>query len=333
MRSCDGEADVSTEPDVLAPPPEVVARLSRWETALNALMPPKHGEALRIATWNVRALSGLTKAWESAEGASPKRNFTDVHLIAEVMRRFDVVAVQEVRGNLRALRHLMKALGENWAFILTDVTEGSQGNDERLAFLFDSRRVKPSGLACELVVPLEKEAGLAAGGLGRQFARTPYAVSFLSRRQTFTLVTLHVLYGKDAADRVPELQAIATWLAGWAEREFGWDHNLIALGDFNIDRADDPLFKAFTSTGLVPAPQLAGLPRTVFDDVGREHFYDQIAWFTKGQKRRPVLTMEPVAGGHVDFVPALRGDLTLTELSWHISDHYPMWVEFTIPDP
>ncbi|MET9566296.1 hypothetical protein [Streptomyces tauricus] len=121
------------------------------------------------------------------------------------------------------------------------------------------------------------------------------------------------------------------WLAGWAEREFGWDHNLIALGDFNIDRADDPLFKAFTSTGLVPAPQLEGLPRTIFDDPGAGHFYDQIAWFTKGQKHRPVLTLEAGASGHVDFVPELQGDRTLTELSWHISDHYPMWVEFTIP--
>ncbi|MFI1507593.1 endonuclease/exonuclease/phosphatase family protein [Streptomyces sp. NPDC020597] len=320
-----------TELDVLAPPQRVAARLSRWEEALDALVPPNPGTSLRIATWNLRAFSGLTKAWTTPEGASPKRNFADMHLIAAVVRRFDVVAVQEVRGNLRALRHLMKVLGEDWAFILTDVTEGKAGNDERLAFLFDTRRVKPSGLACELVVPIEKDTGVPAGGLDRQFARTPYAVSFLSRGQTFTLVTLHVLYGEDATERVPELQAIADWLAGWAEREFGWDHNLIALGDFNIDRADDPLFKAFTSTGLVPAPQLAGLPRTVFDHPGTEHFYDQIAWFTKGQKRRPVLTLEAGAGGHVDFVPELQDDATLTELSWHISDHYPMWVEFAIP--
>ena len=56
--------------------------------------------------------------------------------------------VQVVRGNLRALRYMLKVLGDDWAFILTDVTKGSQGNDERLAFLFDTRRVKPSGLAC-----------------------------------------------------------------------------------------------------------------------------------------------------------------------------------------
>lgn len=250
-----------SEADILAPPAAVGARVARWEAVLDQSVPVKSdGSNLLIATWNLRAFSDLTKGWTTPEGVSPKRNFADVHLIAAVMSRFDVIAVQEVRGNLRALRYLLKVLGEDWAFILTDVTLGKAGNQERLAFLFDTRRVKPSGLACELVVPLEQDAGVPAGDLDRQFARTPYAVSFLSQGQTFTLVTLHVLYGKQAADRVPELRAIAKWLANWAERESGWDHNLIALGDFNIDRADDPLFEAFTSTGLAPAPQLAGLP-------------------------------------------------------------------------
>lgn len=251
--------------------------------------------------------------------------------IAAVIRRFDVVAVQEVRGNLRALRYLLKVLGEHWVFILTDVTRGKDGNHERLAFLFDTRRVKPSGLACELVVPLEQDAGVSADSLDRQFARTPYAVSFLSSGQTFTLVTLHVDYGNTAADRVPELKAIAKWLASWAEQEFGWDHNPIALGDFNIDRVGDPLLEPFISTGLTPAPQLEDLPRTIFDKPGAAHFYDQVAWFAKGQQQRPVLNLDAVAGSQVDFVDALQGDGTRNDLSWHISDHFPLWVEFTIP--
>ena len=179
----------------------------------------------------------MTDAWASAAGQTPKRNAADLHYIACLIRRCDVVAVQEVRGNLRALRHLMKVLGEDWAFILTDITKGRDGNDERLAFLFDTTRVKPSGLACELVVWVENDSPrIRAGVLDRQFARTPYAVSFLSSGQTFILVTLHVDYANDASERVPELKAIADWLASWAEREYGWDHNVIALGDFNIDR-------------------------------------------------------------------------------------------------
>ncbi|MDX6513479.1 MAG: hypothetical protein QOE36_2983 [Gaiellaceae bacterium] len=321
------------EPDIANPPPAVKAKAAQLGAALGQKLPAKAAEAnLLIGTWNLRAFSDLTKDWTTPEGASPRRNFADVVYIAEFIRRCDVVAVQEVRGNLRALRYLLKALGDDWAFILTDVTAGPQGNDERLAFLFDTHRVKPSGLACELVVWVESDSSkIKAGALDRQFARTPYAVSFASSGQTFILVTLHINYGKQAADRVPELKAIAEWLAGWAEREYGWDHNLICLGDFNIDRKDDPLYQAFTSTGLTPAPPVEGLPRTIFDEPQTPHYYDQIAWFTRDQQKRPALTLDCAGGGSFDFVTELRGTGTLNDLSWHISDHYPLWLEFALP--
>ena len=119
---------------------------------------------------------------------------------------------------------------------LTDVTEGAPGNAERMAFLFDTRRVQLSGLACELVVPQEQLGPIESGALQRQFARTPYAVSFRSGGKTFILITLHVLYGENEEERLPEIRAIAEWLAEWARDINSWDHNLIALGDFNIDR-------------------------------------------------------------------------------------------------
>ena len=99
--------------------------------------------------------------------------------------------------------------------ILTDVTRRRPGNDERLAFIFDLRRLKPSGLDCELVVPqgeLEREP-IFEGALREQFARTPYAVSFQSSGHTFTLATLHVPYGAKSADRIGELRAIADSLS------------------------------------------------------------------------------------------------------------------------
>lgn len=323
------------EPDISTLPPEVRAEVVRLDAALDKVVPAKaEGANIIVGTWNLRAFADLTKEWQTPGGASPQRNFADVTYIATFIRRCDVVAVQEVRGNLRALRHMLKVLGDDWGFILTDITRGPAGNDERLAFLFDTRRVKLSGLACELVVWISSDSDrITPGAFDRQFARTPYAVSFLSSGQTFILVTLHVDYGKQPGDRIPELKGIAEWLAGWAEREYGWDHNVIALGDFNIDRQDDPLYQAFTSTGLVPAPPLQGLPRTIFDKPRAPHFYDQIAWFTKEQKQRPVINLECAAGGSFDFVPELRGTRTLVDLSWHISDDFPLWVEFAVPGP
>lgn len=37
--------------------------------------------------------------------------------------------------------------------------------------------------------------------------------------------------------------------------------------------------------------------------------------------------------GGFDFVPLLRGDDTLNTVSWHISDHYPLFGEFALPIP
>lgn len=160
-------------------------------------------------------------------------------------------------------------LGENWSFLMTDVTKGPEGDYERMAFLFDTRKIKLSGLACELVVPEEQLKSIKPDALRRQFARTPYAVSFFSAGKTFILVTLHVIYGQPK-ERIPELKAIAEWLAEWAKEinELNNNHNLITLGDFNIDREGDELYKAFISTGLDVPKDLLGLPRTIFKTDG-----------------------------------------------------------------
>jgi Endonuclease/Exonuclease/phosphatase family len=282
---------------------------------------------LLVGTWNLRAFGGLTDKWRSEEGDEPLRDLFDIRCIAEIVSRFDVVAIQEVRGNLTALQMMLSALGPNWATIMTDVARGRAGNDERMVFAFDLRRVKPSGLAGELVVAVETGASVEPGAFDRQFARTPYAVSFAAERTQLTLVTLHVIYGAEA-DRAAELHEIAVWLADWAGRERSWNQNLIALGDFNIDRSGDPLFDAFTSTGLQPAPALNDVPRTIFGSKEKGKFYDQIAWFAEAGTG-PVLSLATTAAGSFDFVPILQGDLERTTLSWKMSDHYPLWTEFS----
>ncbi|MGW2749082.1 hypothetical protein [Streptomyces sp. NPDC001450] len=49
-----------------------------------------------------------------------------MHIVAAMIRRFDFVAVQEARGNLRTLRHLVKVLGEDWVFTSVPVPDGFQ---------------------------------------------------------------------------------------------------------------------------------------------------------------------------------------------------------------
>jgi endonuclease/exonuclease/phosphatase family metal-dependent hydrolase len=330
------EASKDGAPAILGPVPAATeADLEKLRAGLDEDVPAKRlGENLLIGTWNLRAFGDMSESWERSEKDDPKRNRSDVLAIAEIVSRFDVVAIQESRANLKALRHMLKALGPDWGLILTDVNPPPAGNGERLAFVFDTRRIRASGLAAELVVPDErlKEGKIAEGALQEQFVRTPYAVSFLAGEQTFILTTLHVIYGDDAGQRTGELRAIAEWLAEWAKRTAeDYNQNLIALGDFNIDREDDPNYQALTSTGLRPPAELKEQTRTIFDTEEKKHFYDQIAWFT--EKGRAQLTLAYEGAGHADrfqWTDHLLTEMESVPKSWHISDHYPLWVEFAL---
>lgn len=325
------------------PPAELREELTALRRQLSREVPKKSDENLLVATWNIREFGGLTDKWVSDSGDSPKRDLGSLLRIAEVVSRFDVVAIQEVQADIRALRHLLKLLGDRYTVILTDAVEDQKGDDERLAFVFDRERIDVSGLACELVVPQnwttkkKPKTGIPSVALERQFARTPYAVAFKRGGATFILITLHVIWAgtgtQDIAERADELSSIATWLRSWAEDVNSWDQNLICLGDFNIDRKDGDLWQAFTSTGLhVPDP--LAQPRLI-GDKPLKGFYDQIAWFTTEEDgaERPLLAMNFTGtGGMFDWSKTALADSGLTTLqkSFRMSDHFPLWVEFAL---
>lgn len=317
--------------DITQIPQDVLSDLSNLNIALDQSIPArKLDKNLLIATWNIRAFGDLTKKWQSETGDSPKRDWHAAASIAEILKRFDVIAVQEVKSNLRALRHTLKMMGANYSFLLTDVNKGVVGNGERMAFIFDTRRVQLSGLACELVVPDEWKDSISDVALKEQFVRSPYAVSFRSNEQTFILVTLHILYGSKSQDRINEIRGIAKWIADWAKDTNAYHQNLIALGDFNIDERGDLLNETFISEGLHIPDELQDpkVTRSIFNET---KYYDQIAWFN-GKNGTPQLTMKFVSGGSFDFVgkALLNRNLTKNNLSWMLSDHYPLWAEFGV---
>ncbi|MCW2571893.1 MAG: hypothetical protein JWO88_1951 [Frankiales bacterium] len=319
-----------------APPKGVAQELAALRAALAGMVPGRTADNLVIGTWNVRAFDRFTRKWRSTVGDSPIRDRSDVACLAEIVRCFDVIAIQEVRQSAQAFLAVLSLLGPDWAYLVTDVTKGKAGNNERLAFVFDTTRVRPSGLACELVVAADATGEGTTPLHAEQFARTPYAISFARGSALFTLVTLHVVYGKAPADRIAELTGIAQWLDRWAKQHDVWGGNLIALGDFNIDRVGDPLYQAFTSTGLRPPAPLNLVPRTVFDDPDpaaapdHRHFYDQIAWFGGDTTSDALAGMQYRNAGMVDFVDRGIPAKDLTQLSWRISDHFPLWCEFGI---
>ncbi len=289
-------------------------------------MPAKKPTNLLIGSWNLRAFGDVTAKWNAAAQDSPKRDWRAVALVAAILTRFDVIAVQEVRRETRALRFLLSQLGPDWRVITTDVTEGDEGNGERLSFIYDSTRVQPSGLVGEIVLPS------TVSDPTKQFARSPYAASFSREGVEFILTTVHIIWGKNVTERIPELTEFATWMRRWADRPTDWNKNLLVLGDFNIDRMGSELYKALFSTGLFPPAELNDVPRTIFSNDRNKNFYDQIAWFSNFQNMENMLTGLRYAGvaGSFDFLPHAFHGMTKAEVSWRISDHYPLWIEFQL---
>jgi hypothetical protein len=112
----------------------------------------------------------------------------------------------------------------------------------------------------------------------------------------FTLITLHIDYGKSPSDRTPEIATFANWLKRQAAEREDFNANLIALGDFNIDRLDDPNGRAFISAGLTPPDELLNLPRSIFDTATSRHYFDQIAWYTAGNQEQLTMRYTKRAG-------------------------------------
>lgn len=95
---------------------------------------------LRLATWNIREFG-------SDEKFGPRLP-ESLYYIAEILSHFDLVAIQEVREDLRALDRVLRILGPNWTYIATDVT----GNRERMVFLYNTSKVWFRKIAGEVVL-------------------------------------------------------------------------------------------------------------------------------------------------------------------------------------
>lgn len=280
---------------------------------------------LIVGSWNVAQFGRLRDDW-IREG-DPVRNLRGLATIAELVRGFDVLAIQEVKRSTGAIRRLVDDfLGPRWSLILSDVSGGSRGNNERLAFVYDSRRVQPTGLAGEIVlVPGDDDP---VDGWPEQFDRTPYMVGFTAGSVRFTLLTVHIRWADGVVGPRTEVQRFADRVAGGLREQSVADveeQNLILLGDFNMhsDSSTSEFATALAGAGMIIPTELHGIRTT----LGREPtHYDHMAWFQGGLD-----IPGRFGGGSVPFGDVVYPDLPpRAKLGARVSDHFPVWIEFDV---
>lgn len=292
-------------------------------------IPKKSSKQILVATWNIRCLSGTSKV----------RDERDHRLIAEIIKPFDVVAIQEVKDNLGGLRDVMQHLPSSYETIFTD----RAGNTERLAYVFDSKAIKHTELAGELVLLDWERERTVIDGVNQEFTgfnRNPFQVSFLAGAFDFVLVNIHAFWGSATVGsegynkRLLETYALAKWAKNRVRSPNVYDSDVILLGDFNLPKMDetDPIYRQLKSFGL----RLPKHSTEMGTDLKGTKTYDQIAFFPDNTDKE---FREET--GVFDFDKALfpdlwnqvtEGKITRTEfrnyVKYHISDHRVLWATF-----
>jgi endonuclease/exonuclease/phosphatase family metal-dependent hydrolase len=285
-------------------------------------IPRKSSDRLLLATWNIANL-GVQDRLDD-----------DYALIAELVTWFDLVAVQEVNDNLRGIDAIHERLPSRYDLLFSD----SSGNQERQAFLYDTRKVSRLREVGRLSIPPSQLPRIRVPGSTTPFAgfdRGPYLASFNSSGFRFSLLNVHLFYGSDDPADVDRRTLETFAVAWWADRRNRDSHSyvpdIVPLGDFNLPKAEagDRIFDALVSLGLEVPPHSSQIGSAIASD---NHF-DQIAFF-------PGVTQARFTGACnvFDFDGALFQDLWndpqrtpqqfLGYTRYHISDHRPLWAEF-----
>lgn len=329
-------------------PKRTAERLLILKQALAKAVPAKNTSTVLLATWNIR---------EFDSAAYGPRGLECLYYIAEILSHFDLIAVQEVREDLHALDIVNDIMGSRWHRVVSDVTEGTPGNRERMAFLYDSHSVAFNGIAGEVVMPVVEVKGPSGKTLrydpSDQLYRTPYLCGFRTGWTDLMLCTVHIAYGEGQAEspvRVKEIRLIADLLAQRARERRDYS-NLVLLGDFNIFSRTDTTMKAITDAGFSVPPELQSVPNT--NTGSKRRFYDQIAVLPKSRRFRT--TGRAGVFNYYDhvfreddqalYIPEMgaayettskgaprteAGKRTYFRTYWRtyqMSDHLPMWVE------
>ena len=232
--------------------------------------------------------------------------------------------------------------------------------------MYDKRKIWFKNIAGEIVLSstnlisenVEMEDGIAVAR-GRQFARTPFLVSFQAGWFNFDLCTVHIYFGAESGKklerRIKEIKGIAEEIGDRAKKSLKSKDAMILLGDFNIVHPKHETMEALKKFKF-EIPDKLNRPSNLKNDK----YYDQIAIRTGDKSLLKYFNKEgalPNAGVFEMFENVMKDSQwktykpemqktttgkklkTDTEFrkyfvnewrTYHLSDHKPLWVRIPI---
>jgi len=256
---------------------------------------PSTGPALRIASFNIQDF-GNSKAGKQYV----------MHTLADIVRQFDLVAIQEISTqNEYLIPNFVKLInqsGRRYDHVIGRRL-GNTTQKEQYAYLFDTQRVE-----------VDHQSVYTLSDPDNLLHREPLVATFRAcevhpdEAFTFTLVATHT-----DPDVVPqELDALAE-VYRVVRRSSRGEDDIILLGDFNAD--DRHLGRLSQLPGVYPL--IAG----VWTNTRQNKQYDNIII------HQPSTTEYAGRSGVFDVIR--RYNLTQQQ-ALEVSDHFPVWAEFSV---
>ncbi|MBF2708330.1 endonuclease/exonuclease/phosphatase family protein [Flavobacterium soyangense] len=239
------------------------------------------------------------------ENFGKSKSETTISYIANTLRDYDIIAIQEVvagYGGAQAIAKLTDELnrkGAQWDYVINDPTSNSAYKTERYAFLWRTSKIKKIGKAW-----LEKKYHL-------EIDREPYFCTFEYEKIQFTVANFHAITKK----RQPETEIK---YFKFLPEEYP-SLNLIFVGDFNCPQSHmvfNPLKKMGYQSILIN--QKTSLKKECKNGNCLASEFDNM--FYNSSK------ITALNAGIITFYKNFN---SLQEARI-ISDHIPIWMEFSL---
>jgi deoxyribonuclease-1-like protein len=239
------------------------------------------------------------------ENFGKSKSDVSISFMANVIKEYDIVAIQEVvagNGGAQAVARLADELnrkGSKWDYTISDPTTSTPNKTERYAFIWKTAQLKKIGKAW-----LEKKYASA-------IEREPYLCTFEYRNKQFTTVSFHAITKSKQPER--EIKYFKFFPSAYPTL------NLILTGDFNCPQSHS-VFSGLRNIGFASAlvNQKTSLKRACKNGECLASEFDNM-YFSKSK-------IKQIHAGVVLFYEKFS---TLKE-AHTVSDHCPIWMEFSL---
>ena len=251
---------------------------------------------LRLAAWNIRIMSNKS------------RTDAELKAIARTLADYDFIAIVELRDEavLKRTRRILAQMGKTYQYQFSPTV--GRGSKERYAFLY-----KPEVVSVVRAGELYPDMADSKD----DFARDPYWASFRAGEFDFSVIAVHVIWGKKVGPRKAEVKALAD-VYRYVQEANGAEDDVLLLGDFNRNPTDTESYRpimAFPSmTRLFQFPQKSHIrDSSLYDNI-----FFQKKYLTEYLNKSGIDKFDETDFGNNDKAANLA-----------VSDHRPIWAVFS----